>query len=996
MQGLYSRCVYFCLYLALATLTWAQAPALRGKVTDPSGSFVPGAEVRARLNGGREVRTQTNENGDFQLLNLTPGSYSVRVLSKGFAIFEVQNVNVSAPMKLDAQLVLATEAQILQVEEEINKVSTDAQNNVGALVLKGEDLQVLSDDPDQLANELQALAGPGAGPNGGQIFIDGFTGGRLPPKSAIREIRVNQNPYSAEFDRIGFGRIEILTKPGADKFRGDIGFNFGDGIFNSRNPFAANKAPFQSRNFNGRISGPVNKKASFSFDVERRDVDENAVINATTLSAALVPTPLQLSVVTPNKRTGINPRFDLALNDRNTLVTRYSLSDISNENQGIGQFSLQSRAFNSTDREHSLQMTETAILSARAINETRFQFQRNRIRQFGDNGLPAIDVQDSFNGGGAQIGTANNTTNGIELSNFTSLTLGAHAVKVGGRVRYNALTDINKNNFGGTFTFTGGAGPVLDANNAPTGATAFLTSLEKYRRTLLFQAQGLNGAQIRALGGGAGQFSLVGGVPEADISQTDIGIFITDDWRVRPNLTVGLGLRYENQTNVSSNNNIAPRISVAWGVDGGKNKAAKTVLRIGTGLFYDRVAQNLSLQQLRFNGSNQLQYLVPNPNFFPTIPSLSSLGGNLTTQTVRRLASDIRTPYLMQTSVGIDRQLPKNTAVAINYVFSRGVHNLRARNINAPLPNGTQPFGNIGNLYQFESTGFSRQNQLIANFNTRFSPKVFLFGVYILGYNRGDTDGTGSFPAFTYDVRNEYGRSGFDQRQRVILGGSITAKYAISLSPFIIASAGGPFNITTGRDNNGDSLFTDRPSFAAPGATGTNIRTTPWGTFNLNPQPGETIIPRNFGQAPGAFTINLRVGKTIGFGSKGEAASNPGGAMAGAMRGGGGMMMGGGPPGGGGGRGGGPGGPGGMFGGASSGKRYTLNISLQARNLLNWVNYGPPVGNLASPLFGQSTTLGGGFGGRPGGGGPGGGGPGGGGGGAGNNRQLELSLRFSF
>jgi len=254
MSGLYSRCVYTVLILALASVSWAQAPAIRGKVTDPSGSSVPGADIRARLNGGRELRAQTNENGEFQLLNLTPGAYTVRVLSKGFALFEVQGINVSAPMKLDAQLVLATEAQILQVEEEINKVSTDSQSNVGALVLKGDDLQVLSEDPDQLANELQALAGPGAGPNGGQIFIDGFTGGRLPPKSAIREIRVNQNPYSAEFDRIGFGRIEILTKPGADKFRGELGFNFGDGIFNSRNPFAANKAPPSRSTWNAAMS----------------------------------------------------------------------------------------------------------------------------------------------------------------------------------------------------------------------------------------------------------------------------------------------------------------------------------------------------------------------------------------------------------------------------------------------------------------------------------------------------------------------------------------------------------------------------------------------------------------------------------------------------------------------------------------------------------------------------------------------------------------------
>ncbi len=994
MQSHCWRCISWCVYLALAVSAWAQAPALRGRVTDPSGASVPDAEVRAKLNGGRESRAKTNENGEFQLTNLTPGTYSVRVLSKGFAMFEVEGLNVQAPMKFDAQLVLATEAQILQVEEEINKVSTDSQSNVGALVLKDEDLKVLSDDPDQLANELQALAGPGAGPNGGQIFIDGFTGGRLPPKSAIREIRVNQNPYSAEFDRIGFGRIEILTKPGADKFRGDLGFNFGDGYFNSRNPFADNKAPFQSRMFTGRISGPVTKKSSFSFDVERRDVDENAVVKGTILNSALVPQTYGQSFVTPNQRTGINPRFDLALNDRNTLITRYSFSDIGNQNQGIGQFTLPERAYNSTDREHSLQVTETAVLSARAINETRFQFQRNNVRQLLDTGVTpsssyALDVLDSFSSGTATIGKSYNTTNGVETSNITSLTLGAHSVKLGGRVRYNSLTDNSLNNFNGTYTFLGGNGPVLDANNQPTGATAYLTSLERYRRTQLFLAQGLSPAMIRALGGGASQYTLSQGTGLASLSQTDLGVFVTDDWRVRPNLTVGLGLRYENQTNISSNNNFAPRISLAWGVDGGKTKAAKTVLRIGTGLFYDRVAQALSLQQLRFNGITQITYLLQNPDYFPNAPTAAQLGTSSATQTFRHLASDIRAPYLMQTSVGIDRQLPKNTSFAINYVFSRGVHNLRNRNINAPV-NGVYPYGSTGYLYYYESTGFSRQNQLMMNYNTRFSRSVFLFGAYMYGHARSDTDGAGSFPANTYDLSTEYGRSSFDIRHRFISGGSITAKYGLSISPFIIASTGGPFNITTGRDNNGDGQFNDRPSLATA-SSGPGIVSTPWGVFNLNPQPGETLIARNYEQAPGAFTINLRLGKTFGFGSKAEGAADPGG-MGGGMRrgaGGGGPMMMGGGPGGGGGRG--PGGGGGMFGGASSGKRYTLNISLQARNLLNWVNYGAPVGSLSSPLFGQSTTLGGGFGPRPGGG----GGPGF-GGGAGNNRQLELSLRFSF
>jgi hypothetical protein len=394
-----------------------------------------------------------------------------------------------------------------------------------------------------------------------------------------------------------------------------------------------------------------------------------------------------------------------------------------------------------------------------------------------------------------------------------------------------------------------------------------------------------------------------------------------------------------------------------------------------------------------------VNYIVQNPDFFPTIPSLSSLGQFKTQQTIRSLYGDIRTPYQIQTSIGIDRQLPRNTTVAVNYVFSRGVHTLRTRNINAPL-NGVFPYGPVGNLFQYESTGFARQNQLITNFNTRFSPRVSLFGVYLLGRARSDADGTGSFPADNYNLRNEYSYSAFDVRHRFILGGSAAAKWGISFNPFIIASTGAPFNITTGRDNNLDTQFNDRPAFAN-GATGPGVVRTSFGNFLTTPGPGDVIIPRNYGRGPGSFTINLRASRTFGFGKTGESGINDGGMPPG--MGGGRGPGGGGPPpgmvmgGGRGGPGGGRGGPGGMFGGASTGKRYNLTVSVQARNLLNHVNPAQPTGNLSSPLFGISTQLGGGFGPRPGGGGGGpGGGPGGGGGGAAANRLIELQLRFSF
>ena len=653
-----------------------------------------------------------------------------------------------------------------------------------------------------------------------------------------------------------------------------------------------------------------------------------------------------------------------------------------------------SRAFNSTERDHSVQITETAVLSTKAINETRFQFLRANSQALGNNTIPALSVSESFTSGGPQNGTSQTLINSFELSNITTYVQGAHSFKVGGRLRRSNQDSSAPNNFGGTFNFAGAPGPVLDANNNPVlgpdglPGQSLLTSLERYRRTLLFGQLGFSPAQIRALGGGATQFTLNGGNPFASVAQADVGLFLAWDWRASQKLTVSGGLRWEDQTNISNHNNFAPRIGIAWALDGNKTKPTKTVLRFGTGMFYDRIDDNLTLNALRFNGVNQVSYVVRNPDFYPNIPTSDALAPFRTTsQTIRELYSGLRTPYLLQTSVAIERQLPRNTNVSVTYIFSRGVHSLLSRNINTPLNGGLRPFGDVGNLFLTEAVGFSRQNQLMTNFNTRFNSRVNLFGYYSLNYARANND-TGS-PANPYNISTEYGPSRFDIRNRFVIGGSLAAKYGISLNPFFQFNSGAPFNITTGRDTNLDTLFNERPSFAtdlnAPGV----IR-TPWGNFNPNPGPNDALIPRNLGRGPSNYSLNLRLSKSWGFGpetTRTATGGRGGGGGGGGMRGGGG----GGPRGGGGGmRGGfGGGGFGGGDGGPSVSRKYVVNLSVQARNLLNTVNLSTPVGNLTSPFFGTSTSTanGGGFGG---------GGGGGGGGGSAANRRLDIQLRFTF
>ena len=168
----------------------------------------------------------------------------MRVIAKGFTVGQKQGFDITSPQTLDVQLTIEAESQVVNVEETAGQVTTDPGSNGDALVLHAKELEALSDDPDELAQQLQAMAGPASGPSGGQIYIDGFTGGNLPPKSSIREIRVNSNPYAPEYDRPGFGRIEILTKPGSDFFRGQVFFQFNNQDFNSRSAlFAQSSLP---------------------------------------------------------------------------------------------------------------------------------------------------------------------------------------------------------------------------------------------------------------------------------------------------------------------------------------------------------------------------------------------------------------------------------------------------------------------------------------------------------------------------------------------------------------------------------------------------------------------------------------------------------------------------------------------------------------------------------------------------------------------------------
>ena len=1012
------------LFLA-ACLLVSGAPAqqrtgtLRGVLTDDSGAVIPSVQIT--LSGaGVSKAVQTQADGTYSFPGLQPGQYTVSVTFSGFAplskaVTVISGATAQAPLRLS----VATEKQEVSVQAEIGaSLSVEPDSNATAMVIKGEDLEALPDDPDDLSDALQALAGPAAGPNGGQIYIDGFTGGQLPPKESIREIRINQNPFSAEFDRLGFGRIEILTKPGTDALRGALMFNDTDSALDSRNPLASNKPDYSNRMFSANVGGPLSKKSSFFVDFNRRDIQDNSITHAVYFDPTTsTEIPVNTSVVVPSTFTTVSPRLDYQLSTNNTLTARVEERVLSHENVGLGGTYLPppyntERAYSTSGNAQNVMITETAILNARVVNETRFQFTRNYSASAG-NQIPAINVSGSFVTGGNGIGDTHDVSRHFELQNYTSVSRGTHTIRFGVRARRDGDQSNQPQGFNGTFTFQGGLAPLLNSahqvvtDGSGNPVTTNLTSLQQYEENVALTAAGLTESQIQALGGGPSRFSIQSGVSYISRVRYDAGPFFQDDWRMRPNLTISLGLRYEVQTLVSDHRDIAPRFGFAWAPGAARNGRQKTVVRGGFGIFYDRVGLGDFEQAALNNGYTQLEYTVYNPTFYPNIPALSTLspGQNLIYRVDPRLRSD----YSMQSAIGVERQLPHSTTVAVTYTNNRAVHLAQTVPINTPLPgtfnpllalsasNGVFPYGYAaGNIYEYESGAVMRQNIFMANFNTRFNNRISLFGNYSLTYAR-DLPGT---PTDPYNFGLDYGRSNYDRRHNFQLTGSVIGPKAIRVAPFITLRSGAPYEVLVGTDlfgDNGDPRAAYAPSGATcTGFTGANvvrsgdIVCSPNGIFTTSYSVASglgSVVPRNLLTMPGMFSLNMRFYRVFGFGPLKKNAIQQSGAMGGG-RGGPGGPMGGGPRGGGGGMrmGGGPGGGRGGFGGGETDRRFNLTASAQFENILNHFNPGGYQGVITNPFFLQATSVNTGFG----------GGFGGPGGSAANNRRVSLGLRLTF
>ena len=619
-------------------------------------------------------------------------------------------------------------------------------------------------------------------------------------------------------------------------------------------------------------------------------------------------------------------------------------------NSGVSQFALQSQAYNVANQENTLQLSDTQIINDHVVNETRFQYIRDRDNQIAQSSDPTITVQGAFTGGGSNMGVVRDNQDRYELQNLTIVSKGAHSINLGARLRFTRDASYAISGFNGQYIYS---------------------SLAAYKANT------------------PSEYDVTTGTGSAHVNYFDAGIFYQDDLKVRSNLTFSYGLRYESQNGIGDHADWAPRLSFAWAPGGHGTAQAKTVIRGGYGWFFDRFAENNLLQAIRNNGINQQQYVVENPSFYQNAPAPSQLASSSTAApTIYEVAPNLKASVNMQVAMGVEHQFGKVATVAGTYINSRGVHQYLSDNVNAYEPGtydlttgtGTRPNGLNENIYQFQSGGVYNQNQVMLNYTVR-AKRVSLFGFYMMNFANADTSGATYFPSNQTDPGADYGRANFDVRNRFLLGGNLQAPFGVSLSPMLVTNSGQPFNITVGQDLNGDNQFNDRPAFAT--AASTQVLQTSYDNFDLDPAWNQSRIPYNFATGPGQFSMNMRVSKAIGIGPKVTGTSGS------AFGGSGGPGGGGPPPGGGPGGGGPPGGglgPGGLSrsGGPprldqASARRYSLNFTAMARNVFNSVNLAQPVGVLGSPKFGESTALSGGFFSSP-----------------SSNRSIDLQVMFSF
>jgi hypothetical protein len=849
--------VAICAVFAVAVSAWAQTcvsgPRIGGSVFDPTGAAIVGALVQSG-----SISTTTNTTGHFDLQCLGAGSVLITASANGFAP-ESANVKLQAERNGHFDFHL----KVARVETNVDVGSSEAVNldpdrGVGAHVLTQGEIQQLSDDPDDFRRELQILAAANGGaPGQALITVDGFqNASALPPKASIARIVTAPDLFSAEYDRPPYagGRVEIFTKPGADSLHGALFLTDSDSAFNATDPFSTIATPAGKRRYGFELGGPVVKtKSDFFLALEKRDINEFSIVNATTLDADGQASPLHQTVSSPQTLWIGSARADWQASKSDVVAVTFAANTNTLSNQGIGGLALAQSGYNSTVSEYDLRISNTQTISPSLLHETHAAWTWKDTTDAPLSTAPALNVAGYFLGGGSTVQGFNDRERNLEIDEDLLYAHGKHTWKFGAQSLGIFVHDVDPNEFNGAFMFGGSEVPVLDQNGVPTGQTTIVSGLEQYRRALLDLP-----------GGTPTSFQITTGSALVPLAQWQLALYAEDTLKVNSRLTLSGGLRYALETSPASFANFTPRTGIAWALD----RHGKTVLHLHAGLFSSVVPAAVAIEACRLNGERQKEAFIYFPSFAaPLVPT----GQSIDVATIRSLPHVLAQAPSFQIGVGIKHDFPHHWHALANAYYGEGWSSIRSRNINAPLvSSSTNEQLNLGaalsaprpiapnmNIFQYEATGHLSGDVVFLGLD-QHSYKRFGFFLGYLNFNfTTDTPNNQGFAQSAYSDKGEAGPPDWQTRNRVFFVGNYNLPEGTELSAQFDAASGLPYNVTTGTDDNGDGVFNDRPSYAV--ASGPETFPTPFGLLSTNTINGNAA--RNLGTMPATMHLDMNLSR---------------------------------------------------------------------------------------------------------------------------------------
>ncbi len=762
----------------------ADESTVDGVVLDASGSVVPGATIALKRPDGSPVGSTTSDaRGTFAFERVTPGRYDVAAHLDGFKD-GVSHVTTGHGAPQPVRIVLEIAGLAEEVVVERDAASTRGATNRDALTVDQALLQDLPVFDQDYVATLSSFLDPGAlGESGVSLVVDGAEANRAPVSpSSIQEVKINQNPYSAEFFRPGRGRIEIVTKQGAPAYHGSLALFARDASLNARDFFATVKPPERRFIYEGSLSGPVGRSTTTTFQLsfDHRSNDAQAIVLAQTPGGAV-----RENVATPQRGTDVSFRVTRQLGKTDTLWAEYVLEDSSNRNQGVGGFTLPEAGTDARYREHSVNVNDQHLFADKGVNQLHLHLEWNRGSTTSSTAAPRIVVQDAFTGGGAQADQRQDEMD-VKLFESLSWSAGRHLLKAGVQVaEWSHRTYDDLGNRDGTFSFS---------------------SLDDY------------------LAGTPYAFTLRAGDGHAALFQQVLGGYAQDEIQVRRDLTVALGARYDYQ-NLLHDGRMSPRLYAAYS----PGEKPSLIFRAGVGVFPDRFPPWVFADVLRYDGSHLRSYLLLDPDYpTPSGVPVASEPTNLV-----RLQPSIRVPYSIQWSAGAEWQIAKGSTLSATYRADRGVDLLRSRDVNAPVAPAydVRPDPSLGRVRVIESAGRQEGDALDLSFRCKLG-RVNATAQYTLSRARNDTSGVWFYPARSQDPRAEWAYADFDQRHRLNVLGTIDLKPVVKIGLALTAASGRPYTLVTGQDDNRDGLPLDRPdgvgrnSLRLPGSVNVDLKLT--------------------------------------------------------------------------------------------------------------------------------------------------------------------------